>query len=66
MLGQAITALGSDIARWATQTEKYLAQTLQQPTAGRGSKVHLYRAPLKNPRPGRKAAQPVGRKWGLG
>ena len=35
--------LGPDVARWATQTEKYLTQMLQ---TGRGSRVQLFQAPL--------------------
>ena len=46
IIGQTITGLGSDFARWATQTEKYLCQTLQKPTTGRGSKIKLFQAPL--------------------
>ena len=46
ILGQGITGLGSDLARWATQTEKYLNQHLHNPVSGRGSQVHLYQAPL--------------------
>ena len=48
IMGQIITGLGPDFARWATQTEKYLCQTLQKPTAGRGSMIRLYHAPLIN------------------
>ena len=46
IIGQTITGLGSDFARWATQTEKYLCQTLQKPTTGRGSNIRLFQAPL--------------------
>ena len=46
IMGQAITGLGSDLARWATQTEKYLTQLLHNPMKGRGSKICLYNAPL--------------------
>ena len=46
IMGQAITGLGSDFARWATQTEKYLTQLLHNPTTGRGSKISIYQAPL--------------------
>ena len=46
IMGQTITGLGSDLARWATQTEKYLTQLLHNPTKGRGSKISLFNAPL--------------------
>ena len=46
IMGHPITGLGSDLARWATQTEKYLTQLLHNPTTGRGSRIHLYNAPL--------------------
>ena len=46
IMGQQITGIGSDFARWATQTEKYLTQLLHHPTTGRGSRINLYQAPL--------------------
>ena len=46
IIGQNITGLGSDFARWATQTEKYLTQHLHKPVTGRGSQVRLHQAPL--------------------
>ena len=46
IMGQPISGLGSDFARWATQTEKYLTQLLHNPTTGRGSKISIYQAPL--------------------
>ena len=45
-MGHPITGLGSDLARWATQTEKYLTQLLLNPTTGRGSRINFYHAPL--------------------
>lgn len=38
--------LGSDLARWATQTEKYVTQLLHKPVTGRGSNISLHQAPL--------------------
>ena len=46
IMGQPITGLGSDLARWATQTEKYLTQLLHKPITGRGSRINFYQAPL--------------------
>ena len=46
MLGELITGLGSDLARWATRTEKYLTQLLRKPTTGRGSHVIYQHGPL--------------------
>ena len=41
-----ITGLGSDLARWASQTEQYLTQNLHKPTTGRGHLIQLRKAPL--------------------
>ena len=46
IMGQPITGIGSDFARWATQTEKYLTQLLHTPTQGRGSRISMFQAPL--------------------
>ena len=46
IMDDLITGLGSDFARWATQTEKYITQMLHKPTLGRGSNISLYQAPL--------------------
>ena len=44
--GIQITGLGSDLARWASQTEQYLTQQLHKPTTGRGHHIQLRKAPL--------------------
>ena len=46
MLGELVTGLGSDLARWASRTEKYLTQLLHKPTSGRGSQIKLQQGPL--------------------
>ena len=46
IMNDLITGLGSDLARWATQTEKYITQMLHKPTLGRGSNIKLTTAPL--------------------
>ena len=49
ILNYQITGLGTDLARWCTQSELYLAQQLQHPRLGRGSRVELFTAPLQGP-----------------
>ena len=68
ILGQTITGLGSDLARWATQTEKYLTQNLQRPVTGRGSHIKLYTAPLASsskPRVWKKGSAAFWEKMGI-
>ena len=68
MLGQTITGLGSDFARWATQTEKYLTQNLQKPVTGRGSQISLFQAPLASsskPRVWKKGSAAFWEKMGI-
>ena len=67
ILGQTITGLGSDLARWATQTEKYLTQGLHQPITGRGSRISLLQAPLASstkPRVWKKGSAAFWEKFG--
>lgn len=49
ILNYQITGLGTDLARWCTQSEFYLTQQLQAPRLGRGFQVDLYVAPLQGP-----------------
>ena len=49
ILNYQITGLGTDLARWCTQSELYLTQQLQHPRLGRGSRVDLFTAPLQGP-----------------
>ena len=68
ILGQTITGLGSDLARWATQTEKYLTQNRQRPVTGRGSHIKLYTAPLASsskPRVWKKGSAAFWEKMGI-
>ena len=44
--GIQIIRLGSDLARWASQTEQYLTHQLHKPTTGRGHHIQLRKAPL--------------------
>lgn len=56
------------LARWATQTEKYLTQHLHQPVTGRGSQVHLFQAPLASstkPRVWKKGSAAFWEKLGI-
>ena len=46
ILNERIDGLGSDLARWATQTEQYITQLLHKPVTGRGSNISLLQAPL--------------------
>ena len=68
ILGQTITGLGSDLARWATQTEKYLTQHLTRPVTGRGSQIQLRLAPLASstkPRVWKKGSAAFWEKLGI-
>lgn len=50
ILNYQITGLGTDLARWCTQSEQHLTQQLLQPELGRGSQIDLFTAPLQGPR----------------